>query len=74
MDKQDAITIAKKVLYGEIDMPDDDEFMVTNIEETDDGWLIECNSKRFIEDDDLMYALVIAPLLIHDDGSHRFVF
>lgn len=74
MDKQGAIAIAKKVLYGEIDIPDDDEIIVTHIEETDEGWFIECNSKRFVEDDDLMYALVIAPLMIGDDGSHRFVF
>ena len=74
MDKQGAISIAKKVLLKEIDIPDDDEIVVTHIEETDEGWFIECNSKHFLETDDLSYALVIAPIMVSSDGSHRFVF
>ena len=74
MDKQGAIAIAKKVLLTEIAIPDDDEIIVTHIEETDEGWFIECNSKQFIETDDLSYALVIAPIMVRTDGSHRFVF
>ena len=74
MDKQGAIAIAKKVLLKEIDIPDDDEIIVTHIEETDEGWVIECNSKQFVETDDLNYALVIAPIMVRADGTHRFVF
>jgi hypothetical protein len=74
LDKQGAIAIAKKVLYQEIDLPDDDDIVVTHIEETDEGWIIECNSKQFIETEDLNYALVIAPIRVREDGSHRFVF
>jgi hypothetical protein len=74
LDKQGAIAIAKKVLYKEIDLPDGDDIVVTHIEETDEGWFIECNSKQFIETEDLNFALVIAPIMVREDGSHRFVF
>jgi hypothetical protein len=74
MDKQSAIAIAKKVLHSEIELPDDDDIVVTYIEETDEGWFIECNSKIFVETDDPMFALVTAPLMVHDDGSYHFIF
>jgi hypothetical protein len=74
MDKQSAIAIAKKVLHSEIELPDDDDIVVNYIEETDVGWFIEFNSKIFVETDDPMFALVTAPLMVHDDGSYHFIF
>jgi|GEM_PF-3453799 len=74
MSEDEAIEIALEVLYKEIDVPDDDEIVCTQIEKTDEGYYIECNSRVYMETEDLMYALVIAPLMIRPDGSHRFVF
>jgi Immunity protein 35 len=74
MKQADAIDIALKVLYQEIEIPQEDEIIVTEIEETDEGWLIQCNSRIFMETDDPMYALVTAPIFINRDGSHHFVF
>lgn len=74
MTQDEAIQIALEVLYREIDIPDDDEIVPTHIEGTDDGWYIECNSRVYVETEDLMYALVIAPLMIHPDGTYRFIF
>lgn len=74
MTQAEAIQVALEVLYKEIDIPDDDEIIPTHIEETGEGWYIECNSKVYLETEDLMYALVIAPLMIHFDGTHRFIF
>jgi hypothetical protein len=74
MNQDEAIKIALKVLYKEVDIPQEDEIICTHIEERDEGWYIECNSRIYTETDDLMYALVLAPLMIHSDGSHRFVF
>ncbi len=74
MTQDEAIQIALDVLYREIDVPDDDEIVPTHIEDTDEGWYIECNSRIYVEREDLMYALVIAPLMVHPDGSHRFIF
>lgn len=74
MTQDQAIEIVLGVLYQEIDMPDDDEIICTKIEQTADGWHIECNSRVYVETDDLMYALVLAPLMIFPDGRHQFVF
>jgi hypothetical protein len=74
MNADDAIAIALEVLYQELEIPSDDEIIVTRIEEGEEGWCIECNSRRFMETDDVLYALVIAPILVHRDGSYRFVF
>lgn len=74
MNANDAIAIALEILYQELEIPADDEIIVTQIEEVEDGWLIECNSRIFVETDDPFYGLVIAPLLVRHDGSYRFVF
>lgn len=74
MDKDEAIEIALQVLYKEIEIPDEDEIVVTYIEETDEGWHIECNSRIFMETDDPLYALVTAPIMVRPDGTYRFVF
>lgn len=74
MTQDEAIQIALEVLYREIDVPDDDEIVPTHIEDTNEGWYIECNSRIYVETEDLMYALVIAPLMVHPDGSYRFIF
>lgn len=74
MNADDAIAIALNVLYQEIEMPSEDEIIVTRLEEHEEGWVIECNSRIFMERDDPMFALVIAPLLVRPDGSYRFVF
>lgn len=74
MSEDEAIEIALEILYKEIDIPDDDEIVCTQIEETDEGYYIECNSRVYMETGDLMYALVIAPIMVHPDGSYRFIF
>lgn len=74
MNADDAIAIALNILYQELEIPADDEIIVTHIEEVEEGWYMECNSRIFVETDDPMYGLVIAPLLVRHDGSHRFVF
>ena len=74
MNADDAIAIALEILYQELEIPSDDEIIVTQIEEGDEGWLIECNSRIYVETDDPFYGLVIAPILVRRDGSHRFVF
>ena len=74
MNADDAIAIALDILYKELEIPADDEIIVTQLEETEEGWFIEANSRIFVETDDPMYGLVIAPLLVRHDGSYRFVF
>ncbi len=74
MTKDEAIEIALGILYKEIDIPDEDEIVCVKAEKVEEGFFIECNSRIFTETEDLMYALVIAPLMIRPDGSHRFVF
>ena len=74
MTADDAIAIALDVLYQELEIPADDEIIVTHIEETEEGWFMECNSRIFVETDDPLYGLVIAPILVRPDGSYRFVF
>lgn len=75
MDQDTAIGIALDVLNQEIgELEDDDEIVVAHIEETEEGWYIECNSRIYLQTDDPMYALVTAPIMIHHDGSYRFIF
>ena len=75
MDQDTAIEIALGVLNQEIgELEDGDNIAITHIEETEEGWYIECNSRIYLETDDLLYALVIAPIMIHHDGSYRFIF
>ena len=74
MTREEAITIAKTILLNEIDIPQEDDIICIASDQTDEGWVLECNSRIYVETDDLRYALVVAPLLIHFDGSHQFVF
>jgi hypothetical protein len=74
MNADDAIAIALEILYKELEIPSDDEIIVTHLEETEEGWFMECNSRIYVETDDPMYGLVIAPLLVRHDGSYRFIF
>ncbi|MGB7342375.1 MAG: YrhB domain-containing protein [Phototrophicaceae bacterium] len=74
MTAEEAIDIARTVLYREIDVPDNDDIICTHIEQTDEGWYIECNSRIYTETDDLLYALVLAPLMIFPNGKHKFIF
>jgi len=76
MDEDTAIQIALEAMYEQIGDLDDeeDEIVVSHIEETEEGWYIECNSRVYLETDDPMYALITAPIMVHPDGSHRFIF
>ena len=74
MTEDEAIEVALEVLYKEIDIPDEDEIVCIQIEKVEEGFYIECNSRIYMETEDLMYALVIAPLIIRPDASYRFVF
>ena len=76
MDEASAIQIALEAIYEQIGDLDDenDEVVVSHIEETDEGWYVECNSRIFLETEDPLYALVTAPLMIYPDGSYRFIF
>ena len=74
MSQAEAIEIALKVLYNEIDIPEEDKIVCIYIEKIDEGYHLEFNSHIYMESEDLMYALVIAPIIVHPDGSHRFVF
>jgi 20S proteasome alpha/beta subunit len=74
MDQDTAIEIALKALYEQVGKLEDDEIVVAHIEETEEGWYIECNSRIFLETDDPMYALVTAPIIVYHDGSYRFIF
>ena len=74
MTRDQAIDIALEALYNEIDIPDEDEIVCVHFEQTDQGWYLECNSRIYAETGDLLYALVIAPIMVHPDGSYRFIF
>lgn len=76
MDENTAIQIALEAMYEQIgDLDDDeDEIVASHIEETEDGWYIECNSRIYLETNDPMYALVTAPIMVYEDGSYRFIF
>lgn len=74
MTEDDAIQIALEVLYHEVDVPDEDEIVCIHLEETEEGYYMEFNSRIYMETEDLMYALVIAPIMVHPDGSYRFIF
>ena len=74
MSEDEAIEVALEILYNEIDIPDEDEIVCIHIEEVEEGFYIECNSRIYMETEDLLYALVIAPLIVRPDGSYRFVF
>ena len=74
MTADEAIKVALDVLYKEIEIPEEDDIICTQIEETDEGFYIECNSRIYTEKDDLMYALVLAPIVVRSDGSYSFVF
>lgn len=76
MDEDTAIGIALEAMYeqiGELD-DEDDEIVVSHIEETEEGWYIECNSRIYLETNDPMYALVTAPIMVYHDGAYRFIF
>ncbi|MGJ3239460.1 MAG: YrhB domain-containing protein [Anaerolineae bacterium] len=74
MTQDEALQIAQEILAQQIDIADDDAIICTHAETTDEGWYLECNSRKYIETDDLLYALVVAPLVIRPDGTHRFVY
>lgn len=74
MSEDEAIQVALQVLYNEVEVPEDDEIVCIHIEEVDEGYYMEFNSRIYMETEDLMYALVVAPIIVHPDGSHRFVF
>lgn len=74
MDQETAATIALNVMYEESDLVEGDEIVITYMEETEEGWYVECNSRMYLETDDPIYALVAAPLMIHEDGSYRKIF
>lgn len=74
MSEDEAIEVAQQVLYKEIEIPDEDEIVCVHIEEVDEGYYMEFNSRIYMETEDLMYALVVAPIIVHPDGSYRFVF
>lgn len=74
MNQSQAINIAIDVLYQEIEIPEEDEIIPTHVEEHEEGWYIECNSRLFLETDNPLYALVTAPLMIYRDGTYRFIF
>lgn len=76
MDENAAIEIALGAMYEQIGDLDDenDEIVASYIEETEEGWYIECNSRIFLETNDPLYALVTAPIMVYEDGSYRFIF
>ncbi len=72
--QDEAIAIALDVLYQSAELPDGDEIAITYIEEVENGWYMEANSRTFLETDDPSYAFVTAPIIVHHDGTYRFVF
>lgn len=74
MDQDQAAQIALDVLYQEVELAEGDEIVITYMEEIEEGWYVECNSRFYMETDDPIYALVTAPIIVRHDGSYRFVF
>ena len=74
MDQETAAMIALDVMAQEAEITEGDEIVITYMEETEEGWYVECNSRYFLETDNPLYALVAAPLMIYSDGSYRKIF
>lgn len=75
MDEDAAIQIAIEAILEQVgEISEGDEIVASYIEETEEGWYIECNSRTFLETDNPLYALVTAPVMVHPDGSYRFIF